>query len=213
MPNYANGKIYKITCDENDSIYIGSTTRRLSQRKSEHSSHYLSYNEGRRPNYISAYSIIATGCWGIYLLEDYPCKSKADLDRREGELIQEHKKNCVNYIKPGLTPEERKIIYRAKLLITKANYTEEKKDEIKAKDKVYRDSHKDEQRVRQHNIHLRDLEKNRKKRNDHYAEKRMFKVTCECGSVITKHSFNRHQKTKGHAKKMAELTQTTRLKK
>ena len=36
MPNYQNGKIYKLVCDDPEKIYIGSTTQRLSARLSSH---------------------------------------------------------------------------------------------------------------------------------------------------------------------------------
>ena len=36
MPNYQEGKIYKIYNAVNDEIYIGSTTRKLSERMAEH---------------------------------------------------------------------------------------------------------------------------------------------------------------------------------
>ena len=36
MPNYQNGKIYKIHSYQTDDIYIGSTTNTLSRRFSEH---------------------------------------------------------------------------------------------------------------------------------------------------------------------------------
>ena len=36
MPNYQEGKMYKIYNTVNDEIYIGSTTRKLSERMAEH---------------------------------------------------------------------------------------------------------------------------------------------------------------------------------
>ena len=36
MPNYQESKIYKIYNTVNDEIYIGSTTRKLSERMAEH---------------------------------------------------------------------------------------------------------------------------------------------------------------------------------
>jgi hypothetical protein len=36
MPNYANGKIYKIVCNITGEQYIGATTQKLSQRLTCH---------------------------------------------------------------------------------------------------------------------------------------------------------------------------------
>jgi hypothetical protein len=36
MPDYENGKIYKLVNEVDDEIYIGSTTVRLCNRKSKH---------------------------------------------------------------------------------------------------------------------------------------------------------------------------------
>ena len=36
MPNYQEGKIYKIYNVVNDDIYVGSTTRKLSERMADH---------------------------------------------------------------------------------------------------------------------------------------------------------------------------------
>jgi predicted GIY-YIG superfamily endonuclease len=36
MPDYKNGKIYKLWSPQGDEIYIGSTTQSLAKRKAEH---------------------------------------------------------------------------------------------------------------------------------------------------------------------------------
>ncbi len=41
MPNYNNGKIYKLWSPEGDDIYIGSTTQPLTARKSSHKKRFL----------------------------------------------------------------------------------------------------------------------------------------------------------------------------
>ena len=48
MPNYQNGKIYKIINDENDLVYYGSTTVPLWQRIGNHRKQYKSYLEQKR---------------------------------------------------------------------------------------------------------------------------------------------------------------------
>lgn len=87
MPNYKNGKIYKI--GYGNDIYIGSTTAPLSQRMAQH--RYTYKNNLKK---ISVHSIfdkhgIENCC--IELIELYPCRSKKDLERQEKKYINKYK--------------------------------------------------------------------------------------------------------------------------
>lgn len=83
MPDYKQSKIYTITCEDGN-IYVGSTIRTLEQRLSHHKSHEAS----------SMYKYIHTnynGDWSkskMELYENYPCNSKKELEKKEGEVIQ-----------------------------------------------------------------------------------------------------------------------------
>jgi hypothetical protein len=44
MPNFNNGKIYKLWSPQGDDIYIGSTVNSLAKRKGEHK---RNYNNGK----------------------------------------------------------------------------------------------------------------------------------------------------------------------
>ena len=48
MPNYQNGKIYKIVCNITGLVYIGSTIENLTERLWGHVYHYNSYLDGKR---------------------------------------------------------------------------------------------------------------------------------------------------------------------
>ena len=78
MPNYANGKLYKIVSDFTDKIYIGSTTQPLSKRHHENKSKYDGFtsNEKESYHYVSVFEIMKIGSTGIVLIEDFPCKSR-----------------------------------------------------------------------------------------------------------------------------------------
>jgi hypothetical protein len=94
MSNYNRGQIYAIRSNQTDKIYIGSTIQRLSERKGQHKEKYLRYLNGNH-HYVSSFDILKYDDWYIELLENYPCNSKEELLKREGELIRDNN-NCIN---------------------------------------------------------------------------------------------------------------------
>jgi hypothetical protein len=87
MPDYGKGKIYTIRCRTNDTlIYVGSTIQSLSKRWGGHKDHS---KEEKRKNML-IYRTINNDWnnWFIELYELYPCSCKAELCRREGEIIR-----------------------------------------------------------------------------------------------------------------------------
>ena len=79
---YENGKIYTIRCRYDDTlIYVGSSIEKyLSSRMAKH-----------RYNHLSCLNEYVNGDWDnwyIELYENYSCKSKQELERREGEIIR-----------------------------------------------------------------------------------------------------------------------------
>jgi hypothetical protein len=123
---YQNGKIYIIySIDSPDSLpYYGSTIQTLNQRKKNHESEYFGYLRGVS-TYISSYEVIKRGNYDIKLVVDYPCGSKKELERREGEFIR--KNTCVNIRIEGRTSKE---------------YREDNKQVIKEKAKRYYEANK-----------------------------------------------------------------------
>ena len=89
MPNYMNysqGKIYTIRSRNDDSlIYVGSTIQPLSKRWGGHK-----LDSKKHPN-ILLYQTINNDWfnWYIELHENYPCNSKMELLKREGEVMRE----------------------------------------------------------------------------------------------------------------------------
>ena len=84
---YENGKIYAVKNDITDDIYIGSTIVPLCKRMVKHRC-----DAKMRPNTTSLsrkMSEIGIEHFYIELVEDYPCKNKEHLNKREGELIRE----------------------------------------------------------------------------------------------------------------------------
>ena len=88
---YLCAKIYTIRCtSDNSLIYVGSTIESLSQRLARHKS--CCYNENERGYNMLLYNTIRSKEWNdfyIELYENYPCKSKEELNKREGEIIRQ----------------------------------------------------------------------------------------------------------------------------
>jgi len=98
MPDYKNGKIYKIVNDENDDVYYGSTTQPLSKRLGDHKGDYKRYVNGKS-HFITSFNILKYDSCKIILVETFPCNSKYELEARERYYIENYK--CVNKIKPS----------------------------------------------------------------------------------------------------------------
>ena len=71
MPNYQNGKIYKLWSPEGDDIYIGSTTQSLCERKTKHNDNYKRNLTCKSRILFEKYTDVR-----IELLESCPCDNK-----------------------------------------------------------------------------------------------------------------------------------------
>ena len=135
--DYKNGKIYSIRSYQTNNIYIGSTTQQLSKRLSLHRSHYKRYLDGEY-TYVTSFEILKYDDYYIELIEEYPCKNKMELYKKEGELIR-HYDNAVNKVIPGQTQKEWKNVNKDKVKLYDQKYKENNKDIIKE----YRENNKD----------------------------------------------------------------------
>ena len=147
MPNYQNGKVYKIVSNTDDDIcYIGSTTKKyLSQRMSEHRCEYKNWKNGKC-NKIMVYDLFETyqikNC-RIELLELVPCNSKDELTKKEGEYIRAL--NCVNKVIPDRIIDMKE--YREQNKDKNKLYREQNKDKIREQTKLYREQNKDKKKL------------------------------------------------------------------
>ncbi len=78
-------------------IYIGSTTRSLRKRMTEHKRDKIKS--------IQSHKLFELGECKIELIEEYPCDNRQQLTRREGTYILNNKK-CINKIVAGRTKKE-----------------------------------------------------------------------------------------------------------
>ena len=133
MPDYSTGKIYKIINPQNETIYIGSTTQKLSQRFCRHD-HKDNGNK-------------------IILIENYPCNSREELVKKEQEVIEQYD-NLLNQFRAFNSEEYNKEYYkkyhkeycennRDKLSEKHKKWYETNKDKIIEKSKVYHENNRD----------------------------------------------------------------------
>ena len=168
MPNYQNGKIYKLYDITTGEQYIGSTTTLLYKRLSGHVGTYKRYLNNKCRN-ITSFKIIEGGNYRIELIEAYPCNTKEELHKREGYHIKQL--DCVNKCIPG---RKRKEYYWD-------NVDKEREDNIEYYNNnksYFKDYYKDYYQTKK----------------EHLKEK----IKCECGGLYRRDSRYHHNKTKKH---------------
>ena len=104
MPNYQDGYIYKLWSLQTEEIYIGSSTTEPRKRLCDHKAKYRRFLEGRFKYLLSSYKIVQYPDCKIEIIEKYPCNSKAELCKREGEHQRATK--CCNTEIAGRTNKE-----------------------------------------------------------------------------------------------------------
>ena len=215
MPNYANAKIYTIRCRSDDTlIYIGSTTQTLSQRMTQHRSDY------NRSKCNSLYNYIVNGDWvdwHIELYEYYPCNSKEELLKKEGDIIRQI--GTINKCIAGRTQKEWREENVEKLKEKHKKYYEDNAEYIKEKHKKYYEDNIDKLKEYQKEYYEDNADKIKKYREENAdiikekkkiyreenadkikkwreenADKIKEKVCCNiCGTFSTKSNLARHQ--------------------
>lgn len=98
---YKKSIIYGIYCKTTNMIYIGSTIQKLYQRLSLHKNQ-IKYN---RP-LCSSQIIILNDNYDVFVIEDFPCKSKDELRKRE-EYHRKMNPNAINHVKCYISEEEK----------------------------------------------------------------------------------------------------------
>jgi len=129
MPDYSKGKIYRLTCNDPDLIYYGSTFLTLPDRLSLHK---------RKKNNCSSKKLFEVGGVEIELVLECPCNNEIELRQIEDTYIVNDK--CVNITRPFVSQEEQKEnekLYRLKNLLEKAIYDIDYR--IKNSDKINKD--------------------------------------------------------------------------
>lgn len=90
MPvNYLKSKIYKLVCDNNEAVWIGSTTKSLCQRMAQHRDTYKKHLSGTAKRCPSFQILNGTNA-RIELIEGFPCSNKDELNKRLHETIRNY---------------------------------------------------------------------------------------------------------------------------
>ena len=84
--DYSQAKIYKITNDYNDKVYVGSTCDTLVKRFSYHKKDRTRTRNLNRPLY-QLINEIGFERFRIQLICEFPCEDKYQLKQKEGEYI------------------------------------------------------------------------------------------------------------------------------
>lgn len=94
--DYKDSKIYLIYSKTTKRGYVGSTINPLQTRLSKHITDYRGFKGLiKKRNYRTSFEIFEDGNYNIYLLENYPCKNKDYLLKREQAWIERMKKDIV----------------------------------------------------------------------------------------------------------------------
>ena len=123
MNKYNNSKIYKLSDNTSENIYIGSTIQTLQQRLQGHKSSAKSCKDGFG---CGSKKIIDGGDYKIELLEEFSCENKKELCQKEQKYLDLHSNlSLVNKVKSHNSPEDIKGRYwnhREKILLAKKQY-------------------------------------------------------------------------------------------
>jgi hypothetical protein len=171
MNKYQNGKIYEIF-DKDDLEapgYFGSTCRTLKVRKACHKNKYTSFLNGKH-NYVTSFEIIREGNWDIKLIENFPCETNTELERREGFYIRNNP--CVNKVVPGRTNKE---------------YCEDNKEKRAEYLKQFREQYKEKRAKLDKEKYERDKER--------ILARNREKINCPfCSKIMSRSSLCNHKK-------------------
>jgi hypothetical protein len=195
MPDYQKGKIYVIRNHVDDEIYIGSTCSSLSKRFNGHKND-MSHGSG-----MQLYKHVENqGGWATFyieLYENYPCDTKNELHRREGQ-IQRELKASLNKVIAGRTTKE----YRQdNCEHIKAHYEKNKKQIIKYQQEYrIKNEEKVKARVKKHYEDNKDIIRGKQKKHydenkDKMHERANRVVQCECGIYSAYANLPRHRKS------------------
>ena len=189
MPDYKEGKIYKIKCNETGEQYFGSTTYSLQARLNGHKSN--SKSKTKRKGQCVSRQIIIRGNFQIELVENYSCETKQELHKRERFYIDNNE--CINSYIPTRTRKEYKELHKEKY--KEYNHTWEKE-------------HRQERNVYNNNLYKtnEDYREKTKVRASQYYEQNKKKIlermlvryVCCCGVEGSVANKLRHEKTKRH---------------
>ena len=170
MVDYSKGQIYKIWDTSFTKCYIGSSVQPLSKRFQKHKSDYEKFLNDKC-NYVSVFEIFnefgVENC-KIFWEENFPCSSKKELEKREGEIQKTN--DCVNKVIAGRTSRERYEENKETILSKNAIYYANNKDKISEQPKKYREENAEEMKIKRKNNYESNRDKVIEKQKVYYNE-------------------------------------------
>ena len=201
MPDYKNGKIYQLVCNETNEVYIGSTVQDLEVRLTRHKT---------PTNNCYSKQIIDRGNYYIELLETYPCNNEYELNRKEGEY--QRAIECINHDIAGRTDAEWRQDNKEKLAKYYKEYQQDNKEKIAKYHKEYQQDNLEtivNYRKDYYQDNKEKLAKNviiyRQNNLEAIKAQKSKVVICECGIKYTHNHLKRHKRTKRHIDLMNKL--------
>ena len=193
-----SGIIYKITCNDTNECYVGSTVQALSQR--------IGCHKSDKYNKCISRTIIDRGNYKTEIIDSVNFgKDKKQLLLKEREWIE--KLNAINNKRPIVSKEERTqqiIDINRQHYKNDPEYKKRKDDAVKA----YRQTEVGKQKKQEQDKKYREgdkreelLEKKRewsKQNREQTKERRGQVINCECGFTYTLQHKARHEKSKRH---------------
>jgi|TARA_R110002012_G_scaffold309376_1_gene516335 hypothetical protein len=143
MPDYKEGKIYKLKCKETFEVYIGSTIQKMCDRISTHV---------HKSNTSVSKQIIERGNYEFELIENFPCDTARELHAREQYWI-DNTENTINKQRQYESEEAFKAHrkeYQKKL--GEAYRNGDKREEYLNKKRQYREKNRDAVRAKQSEV-------------------------------------------------------------
>jgi vacuolar-type H+-ATPase subunit I/STV1 len=195
--DYSNTCFYKLVCKDLDvkEFYIGHTTNFL-KRKSSHKSDCT--NENAKGYNIYVYQYIrehGNWCnWDMIIIERKSCTDRYDAEKHERQLIEQLQAS-LNKNVPSRTNNEYYEDNKTKILEYKKQYREKNKEQLSEKKKEYYKHNKEK------------FSEYREQYYEKNKERLTQKVTCECGSVVSRINLSTHNKTEKHQKWLEQQQQ------
>ena len=223
---YQDGKIYKILNTENDDVYIGSTTQKLSKRMTNHRTqakngkNHLLYQQMRE---------IGDDKFYIELIEDYPCENLEQLNKREGEYIREMatlNEKVAGRTKQEYVDEHRDIKNqkarehyqhnKEEILQRQREHYKENQERINERHKKYNEEHKEEiqtyrdarkkEKAEYNKTYYENNKEQVDKNNREWIDKNKIKILCEiCNREYHKYDRAHHIQRKYHLDALKNL--------
>ena len=187
MPDYQNGKIYKILNKIDGEIYVGSTVNTLSQRMTQHRSEVKRSTKKKLFNHMNE---LGVNNFYIELIENFPCNDVYELRAREGHFIRE-----IGTLNKNATSRT-----SLEYLEYKKQYWDKHKEKYNEERRKYRLDNKDEcnEQRRRHYQENKEISKAYYNKNkERIKQHRSEQIQCSiCGCHLNKGNISTHQKTK-----------------